>query len=95
MLENIFVSIKPILKDSPGLPGKSSLQRQEQPRRYTGTWVDQVQVSDVPQWGRPRFNKMGHRIKLKVHTTVTNNFFTLICLKIRIHFRNFTKILFI
>lgn len=51
--------------DSPGLPGKSSRQRVAEPRRYTGTWADEVKVQDIPEWGRPRFNRMGHRIKLK------------------------------
>jgi len=51
--------------DSPGLPGKSSRQRLGEERRYTGTWADEIQVLDIPEWGRPRFNRMGHRIKLK------------------------------
>ena len=48
-----------------GLPGKSSLQRGEEQRQFTGTWADKVEVSEVPQWGRQRFNRMGHRIKMK------------------------------
>ena len=24
-----------------------------------------MKVLDIPEWGRPRFNRMGHRIKLK------------------------------
>jgi len=50
--------------DSPGLPGQSSRQRVDE-RRHTGTWADKVRVIEIPEWGRPRFNRMGHRIKVK------------------------------
>jgi len=54
-----------ISKESPGLPGKSSLQRKSEQRRYTGTWVDNIKVSDCPSWGAARMSRMGTRVKFK------------------------------
>ena len=61
--------------DSPGLPGQSSRQRVDE-RRPTGTWADKVRVIEIPERGRPRFNRMGHRIKVKERIEKTNFFRT-------------------